>query len=535
MKGSLRSAKKNSQPIADKLSDGDNTPPKNNRTDIIDGSFGEGFISEDLAEEIENTRKTFTENNLDDISKPHSAQAQLQKSLNPQDFETRMERLKALAAEKAALRKERAIAKREKKRKEQALAASKKAAATKSAAAQVMSSQESSASSSSSESENSSDDTEYGKKQKSSNKSSSMGKTQKLNQNTYAILTANPSSSHKQSGGLSKAAKKRQKKIKRPHQTYFCVKLQIKKSTDPMNELLTKSKQWFDYLRTVDETAILYPYKDTEPTTARMSSSSIPDSLAPFKNYFQQASLRLTEGHTWINVYVGHTESSDDIVREMVNYKNDTNTFTFVKKLQAKYVSKEYFLIWSTDYIDVDKLTSELHKRIAKITKETFQFAFTWSEIKGINGTKYLSEKKDRWRKDTLSALHIQVPEERKDATYDMLSRFFGLDTTHHIFGREMLMVPILKKTNTEHKNTNIEKLIQKHAHFYAKLEYASSDDFVEIDRKATGCNRSIRDMVMELTTLDGHQTQLFWSIDADKKRWCISPFLHLLPRLRET
>lgn len=157
-----------------------------------------------------------------------------------------------------------------------------------------------------------------------------------------------------------------------------------------------------------------------------MSSANIPDSLAPFKNYFQQASLRQSEGHTWINTYVGHTESSDDIVREMVNFKNDTNTFTFVKKLQAKYVVKEYFLLWSTDYIDVEKLTSEVHKRIATVTKEKFQFAFTWSEIKGINGTKYLSEKKDRWRRDALSALHIQVPDDRKEDTYDILSSFFG-------------------------------------------------------------------------------------------------------------
>ena len=94
---------------------------------------------------------------------------------------------------------------------------------------------------------------------------------------------------------------------------------------------------------------------------------------------------------------------------------------------------------------------------------------------------------------------------------------FLGLDTTDHILGREMLMVPILRKTNPEHKNTNIEKLIQKHAHFYAKLDYAQSADFVEIDRKATECKCSVRDMVMELTILDGHQTQLFWSIDTDK------------------
>ena len=51
-----------------------------------------------------------------------------------------------------------------------------------------------------------------------------------------------------------------------------------------------------------------------------MSSANIPDSLALFKNYFQQALLRSSEGHTWANAYIGHTESFDDIVRKMVNH-----------------------------------------------------------------------------------------------------------------------------------------------------------------------------------------------------------------------
>lgn len=209
----------------------------------------------------------------------------------------------------------------------------------------------------------------------------------------------------------------------------------------------------------------------------------------------------------------------------MGSYKNDTDSFTYAKKLQTRYVAKEYFLLWSTDYIDVTTVTAEVHKRISELTEKKSQFAFAWSEIKGLHGKIYKSDKKDRWRRDTFSALHIQVPEERKNETYDILSRLFGLDTNKHVLDRELLMVPILKKTNTDHKNTNIEKLIQKHAQFYSKLEHAQYTDFIIVDQPCPPSNKTIHEILMEMVTLDGRNIKLFWSIDADGDHGFIETF----------
>lgn len=201
----------------------------------------------------------------------------------------------------------------------------------------------------------------------------------------------------------------------------------------------------------------------------------------------------------------------------MNNYKNSSDSYTYVKKLQTRYVAKEYFLLWSTDYIDTTTLVKEVQSRIGKISKKKFQFAFAWSQIKGEDGKKFACDKKDRYRNFDLSALHIQVPNEEKDETYDMLSKFFGLNTTDHIFEREMLMVPIIKKTNPMHKNNNIEHLIEKHAQFYAKLEYTKTSDFTNIDHQDRRLKTSLRDMIMKQTSLDGKNTKLFWSVDVDR------------------
>lgn len=62
--------------------------------------------------------------------------------------------------------------------------------------------------------------------------------------------------------------------------------------------------------------------------------------------------------------------------------------------------------------MDTVALTNELHKEISYLTDERFQFAFTWSPVKGIDGRIFQCAKQVRYRKSELSALHIQVPNE---------------------------------------------------------------------------------------------------------------------------
>lgn len=60
---------------------------------------------------------------------------------------------------------------------------------------------------------------------------------------------------------------------------------------------------------------------DVNPTSALISIEKLSDSLAPFRNYFHQANPRSSEGHIWLNMYIGHTKSVENILREMGNYK----------------------------------------------------------------------------------------------------------------------------------------------------------------------------------------------------------------------
>ena len=135
-----------------------------------------------------------------------------------------------------------------------------------------------------------------------------------------------------QKARLSKAARKKDKKMKRDQRTFFCAKISVKASNNPMEELLRQTKAWFDEFRSIDSTAIIYAYKDKKTSSALSSASDILDSLTPFRNYFNNASLRNTAGHVWLNMYIGHTLHNEKNLKQMKEYRDRTDSWTFIKK-----------------------------------------------------------------------------------------------------------------------------------------------------------------------------------------------------------
>lgn len=149
--------------------------------------------------------------------------------------------------------------------------------------------------------------------------------------------------SNKNKARISKAERKRAKKMERDHRTFCCAKIHIKTSTNGMDELHKQTKVWFDKMREYDPSLIIHAYKDNRPSSALFSASDIPDSLVPFRKYFNNASVKNVAGHVWFNMYIGHTAASDKILKHMKEYRDLTDTWTFVKKLQTRFITRDYF------------------------------------------------------------------------------------------------------------------------------------------------------------------------------------------------
>ena len=77
-------------------------------------------------------------------------------------------------------------------------------------------------------------------------------------------------------------------------------------------------------------------------------------------------------------------------------------------------------------------------------------------------------------------------------------------------------MVPIIRPDIPTHKIDNIQHLIIKQKQFLDKMYYGKSYDFTEVDYENKDLKLSMRDMIMQLRTLDGTDSKLFWSLDLD-------------------
>lgn len=189
-----------------------------------------------MEDTIQNLKKSHLDNN------PHSAQANLNKALKPSSHAARLQQLNAAANERAALRKERAIRKRQKKCQEKAMAAKNKASSKK----KVKDTSASDSSASDSEASVSSSDSESEKKMKAKTTKSSNKKRDKLQQNTYAILASEHTPKTKNKPGLSRATRKRQKKLSRTNQTFFAQKLSSRCRQMLWKSYLNKLRLGFD-------------------------------------------------------------------------------------------------------------------------------------------------------------------------------------------------------------------------------------------------------------------------------------------------
>ena len=125
---------------------------------------------------------------------------------------------------------------------------------------------------------------------------------------------------------------------------------------------------------------------------------------------------------------------------------------------------------------------------------------------------------KDSYR--IVRALHVEVPRAKKEYIYKRLGKLFSVRNAH-LLGRRLFMVPIIRDTTPSHKIIKISHLIRKQTQFLSKINTAKLWDFDDIDIEHPILNKTARDMLMDLETLDGTETRVFLGIDYNKKDEC--------------
>ena len=479
-------------------------------------------------------------NLTDDIENEHGPQAKLDEQLKPKTPEERLKEVRERAKkraeqqrkEKEEKRKEREAAKkdRQSKKKQCDKAQEKQKSTRKEKASAALKQAEKEAEEQKQENKN---DTE-----KQNEKSLTEDKAQEdhveIIENTQEAEDSesdeeyddknNPYSIAAQAERKRKNAKKEKKmmrKIKRPYNSYYTLKLKIHKSENAMDELINAASKWLTNLQIVDPSAIIYGYKDNTPTHGIMKPSEIPKGIVAFKEFFLGANPTGYDGFAWTQVWIGHALEADDIYANLKFWLKKNETAMYYKKLQQKHTVRNYFLLWSTAEMCPKKLYEETQHQLSKITKEKHEFAFVWGVIRREDGAYNKKESQTDKGNQYVRALHIEVPKDTAELTYRALSNFFGSHPRKLILFRKLRMVPVLLKSYTTRTKDKIRKLIALQKSYTSRLDSALCYDFNNIDIVRDEIGKSMRQIVMGLRTLDGTDQLIFTSIDYDEFSEC--------------
>ena len=246
------------------------------------------------------------------------------------------------------------------------------------------------------------------------------------------------------------------KAITRPFKTYYTIKFKVNESTNPANELMSTANAWFTALQSVDPLAIVYGFKDLEPTHGILRPTDIPKGIVSSKEYYMGANPRPDEGFVWASVWLGHALDADDLYSNFKFWLKKNETFMYKKKLQEKNTVRDYFLLWSTQSMCERTMYEATQAALKKVTKEEHSFAFVWSIVKREDGRYVNNESTQTLGRQYVRALHIEAPKDKAELTYRARSKFFCSTSRKPILFRRLRMVPVLRQSNTSRTKAKI-------------------------------------------------------------------------------
>ena len=306
----------------------------------------------------------------------------------------------------------------------------------------------------------------------------------------------------------------------RRNSTLLTLKLKVKKNKDSVKELLSKASLWLKAIQIIDPTVVLYQYHADTVANAIIHHKKIPKEIELFKKYFSGANPQSNEGHAWCQISMGHDEPISNIKASMQGWSGEHDTYFYVKRLQHKETVRDYFLLWSTQKMDTERLYEATIEAAKRYTNAELVFAFVWAVIRRDKGAYDKKEAIADKGKQYVRAIHVEVPRGEKEMTYAILGKLFGSRSTSQVLRRDLRMVPVLRKELTGYVRRKVNHLIEKQERYHSTLSTIDCYDLGDIDYYNTRLEMTLRDMIMDLKSLRTFDSEnktipIFTSIDA--------------------
>ena len=183
------------------------------------------------------------------------------------------------------------------------------------------------------------------------------------------------------------------------------MKLQVEAGERPQQEVLKSIKRFAKEIFQADKTAAILPWKNEEQQKKSIKKANdLPDNAYELRDYLAECwSPKPGEKKTvYPYIYLGHSDSLEDIRKNMGDFLSFTSQAIYQKMLQVDESCLVGFLVYSHNDMDAGALADEISDQIG------IPVGLRWRTIDiGIKGA--IPDKQK------VSALHIEI--EKKTET----------------------------------------------------------------------------------------------------------------------
>ena len=310
-----------------------------------------------------------------------------------------------------------------------------------------------------------------------------------------------------------------------PNLTRITLKLQVAAGDRPQQEVLKSIKSFAKEIFRADKTAAILPWKQEHQHKQTIKKiNDIPDNAYDLRDYLSECwtpkpgNKKIVYPH----IYLGHSETLEDIRKQMGDYLSSSTQAMYYKMLQVEDTVLAGFLVYSHNDMDAGALADEISDQIG------IPVGLRWRTIDiGIKG---IIPEKQR-----VSALHIEIEKKQKLKGLRKLVQLYPrtlLATHKYPNGIKMRFVKNRADALNLPEKRKIDKLRARQEKFTKSIKKIENWDILMLDTPdSDGMTPSLRQMIMSIPSATQPGTSLFHAIDLNWKgsgyNYLVAPALY--------
>ena len=311
-----------------------------------------------------------------------------------------------------------------------------------------------------------------------------------------------------------------------PNKTRITLKLQVQASERPHQEVTKNVKAFVKEILKADRNAAILPWKSVNDHKGPVKKANdLPDNSYELRDYLadcwtpKEGEKRILYPH----IYIGHTESLEDICKLMGDYLSTSKQAMYNTILQVEESVVAGFLVYSHNDMDAGALADEIGEQIG------IPVGLRWRAIDiGIKGKIPDNQK--------VNALHVEVDKKSKMKAMKKLFELYPRTMVKtHLYPNGIKMRFVKNKSDAINipEKRKIDRLRARQEKFSKTVRKIENWDIMMLDAPSSDyMSPSLRQMIMSIPSKVKPGMSMFHSVDLD---WKGSGFNYLVaPALLE-